>query len=134
VQSGYVKYFNYKYDRDGGLMCRRYYRQLIESESELEHLINVVHSPEILWKRNKIWTFRRNEGGVEFSEKGNETEWSSRICYKKGERREGFEFIKIINISDVRGHFKNLPPKKIVFQNNLQKITNLISFILLKTK
>ncbi|MEL6988020.1 MAG: hypothetical protein AAGK97_09325, partial [Bacteroidota bacterium] len=63
MQSGYAKYFNYKYDRDGGLMKGRYFRSLIESDEILDQCIESVHQLEKLGKRSRIWTFRRKEDG-----------------------------------------------------------------------
>ena len=133
LQSGYVKFFNHRYDRDGGLMARRYHRQLIESESELYSLIEMVHSEEIQWKRKAIWTFRRKGEGFIFADtKG--MVFSSKEAFEKGSEEGDFDFLNNANVDSVRGHFKNLPLKKIIFKNRQQKIENLVAFMLMNSK
>lgn len=132
LQSGYVKYFNFKYKRDGGLMKSRYDRELIESEAHLQDMISKVHSLHELGNRSRIWTFRRKEVGFDLQKLVRSVKTSSLRCYEKeGVDAELSCFLPVEKVY-VRGHFDNLPPKEIEFKNTAQKLKNLIAFMLLK--
>lgn len=133
MQSGYVKYFNFKYERDGGLMKGRYDRRLIESVDELEKLRAVIHAMEIPQDRSAIWTFRRKGDGFRFDYAVDEGGRSSKLCYEEGKVEVGtLKCLKLFNEYDVRGHFDILPPKRLEFENNQIKIRNLICFLMMK--
>ena len=136
LQSGYAKWFNYKYERDGGLMAGRYHRELIESENDLDQLIGEINGLVKKIKRNSIWTFRRKEPGFEMNEINNSLIRSSKGYYDGGCASEerilrAFRHKKDI---DLRGHFLNLPPKAILDYNSTKKMRNLIAFMFLKYK
>ncbi len=133
LQSGHAKFFNFKYERDGGLMCRRYTRRLIESEEELDAIISAVNGMQFRGRRKSIWTFRRKGEGLDLEKVGNGVSWSSRACYEEA-IESGMECFKLKNLIDLRGHFKILPPKELKFDSKHQKMQNLIQFILLKQK
>lgn len=81
LQSGYVKYFNYKYERDGGLMKSRYFRELIESAEQLKSKVEIVHKCDESGKRSRIWTFRRKEVGFRLERIRNSVVRCSERCY-----------------------------------------------------
>ncbi len=133
LQSGYAKYFNYKYNRDGGLMRGRYFRTLIESEQMLDKTIQRVNKLESIRKRNSIWTFRRKRDGFQFELLSNTVKRSSYRCYEEAKDAE-LDCFKLKENIYLRGQFENLPPKQIEFKNLHQKVQNLIHFVLLKSK
>lgn len=134
LQSGYVKKFNHKYGRDGGLMKSRYCRRLIESEGELDYEIERVNNLTPLFPRSSIWTFRRKQYKRR-REIMNENR-SSKIYYKlkanildgiytRNFKIKGFFYFKI----DVylRGDFENLPPKSL-HPSKMKKLIPQIAF------
>ncbi len=133
LQSGYAKFFNFKYFRDGGLMKGRYSRLLIESENQLNRMIDRVNGMLVSKHRNVIWTFRRKERGLGLGLIINNVKRSSYRCYEEGEDSELRSFVKAGSI-DLRGRFDMLPPKQLSFENQEEKHTNLIKFLLLKEK
>ncbi len=133
LQSGYAKFFNFKYERDGGLMKGRYSRLLIESEGQLNILISSVNDMLVTKHRNVIWTFRRKERGLGLGLIINNVKRSSLRCYTEGAESELKAFLKVGSIH-LRGHFDYLPPKQLSFENQEEKVTNLIKFLLLKEK
>ncbi len=128
LQSGYAKYFNYRYERDGGLMKSRYMRALIESEQELKARIQAVHEIHEDGKRSRIWTFRRKEAGFNLESIKDSVIRSSAKCYGEGLVESGLKGFRRLDQLDLRGQFENLPPKKINFKSTAQKHKNLISF------
>ena len=135
LQSGYAKWFNYKYERDGGLMAGRYMRELVENEKDLDTLIEEINGLVKKVKRNSIWTFRRKEPGFVMNEIMNSSIRSSKVYYD-GEKEEGISLKAFRLKKDVylRGHFLNLPPKAIEDYNSTKKMQNLIAFMFLKYK
>ncbi len=132
LQSAYVKYFNYKYERDGGLMKGRYFRELIESELGLKERINAVHAIHEDGRRSRIWTFRRKEPGFSLEMIRDSVERSSISLYEDMSVSSGLNCFKRFNNIDLRGQFENLPAKEITFSKTSQKHKNLVSFLLLK--
>jgi hypothetical protein len=126
LQSGYAKAFNYRYDRDGGLMKGRYFRKLVESEEELEKLISSINGLNEMFKRSAIWTIRRKGGVFSLGNGG----WMSSAKYYMGlGLEEVFDGFILKDKIYIRGQFENLPPKRISFKNELEKVKNLVSFI-----
>ncbi len=91
LQSGYAKYFNFKYKRDGGLMKGRYTRTLIESPLHLREMVNSVNCLHQQGKRSRIWTFRRKERGFNLELIKNTVNRSSLECYQDSNVRSGLE-------------------------------------------
>ena len=129
LQSGYVKYFNYKYERDGGLMKSRYNRSLVESDFELENRIKEIHNLNASCKRNRIWTFRRKEKGFVFDLSVKNKVRSSVRFYKNVNLNHDLRCFKTKDKIYVRGHFDILPPKQINFKNYSEKVKNLLAFM-----
>lgn len=134
LQSGYAKYFNYKYKRDGGLMCGRYFRELIESEEMLRRKVDEINNLEVLRSRSKIWTFKRKGRMNGFDVRSRDSYRSSYSFYAGKVENVGFEAFMSINKLDLRGQFKNLPPKRLNFNSNHEKLKSLLSFLFLKYK
>ncbi len=137
LQSGYAKYFNFKYDRDGGLMKGRYLRELIESREHLELRIKEIHRNHALGKRSRIWTFRRKEAGFDLELLGDSVKVNSRRCYEGIGENSGLTCFKRYSELNLRGHFNNLPPKKIIFKNTERKHENVqksVSLLTLKNE
>ncbi len=132
MQSGYAKYFNYRYDRDGGLMKGRYFRHLIESEEELNNLVKKVHAFHAQSKRSRIWTFRRKEEGFNLEFKVSARVRSSLRSYEEARITSGIGCFKSLHQIDLRGRFSNLPPKRLEHKKTSEKIRNLISFMFLR--
>lgn len=133
LQSGYAKWFNYKYKRDGGLFGSRYGRHLIESNGEVEEIIDTIHRLEKRNRRNRVWTFRRREEDYELSKLENDETRSSKVLYEGGVTSLMACFAKY-DYNSVRGLFENLPPKRIPDYGSAIKIKNLVSFMLMKRK
>lgn len=133
MQSGYAKYFNYRYDRDGGLMKGRYSRTLLESEEKLDQCIASIHDLEVRGRRSRIWTFRRKEDGFNLELITNSDNRSSRKAYENLDFASSLNcFVNRQNL-DIRGQFVNLPPLKLSHKKAAEKIQNLIHFMFLKT-
>lgn len=133
MQSGYVKYFNHKYERDGGLMKSRYSRILIENDEQMEATKALIHGLRMETERKSIWTFRRKGDGFRFDYDLDERERSSRWCYEQGGVEASFlRCLKLKSEFDMRGQFDNLPPKRLEFKNNQAKFRNLVSFLMMK--
>lgn len=129
LQSGYVKWFNFKYSRIGGLMAGRYYRHLIESEEELQQKIKEINGMTIMFQKTIAWRYK-SKLGFRFRSLGKRS--SSSEEYKlKNERLSDLRVFRLLDNLSVRGHFKNLPPKRISWKNDTEKYRNLIGFILL---
>ncbi len=133
LQSGYAKYFNFRYDRDGGLMKGRYNRVLIESELHLRSTIDQVHALHESGKRSRIWTFRRKEDGFNLELIKEGVNRSSRAFYEGGCEVLPMRSFQAVNKIDLRGQFENLPQKSLNNQNSTSKVKNLISFMFLKS-
>ena len=138
LQSGYAKYFNYKYERDGGLMCGRYFRELVESEEHLDELICSMHKLQEQTKRNRIWTFRRKEVGFRLDKLTKTVKRSSYMCYilrKRGSAADAeLQCFRHRDEIFLRGCFDNLPPKRIFFVNRTENLKSLLNFMFLKSK
>lgn len=134
LQSGYAKHFNFKYQRDGGLMKGRYFRHLIESEKELDEQIEMVNAMKVVVNRNKIWTFRRKEVGFLLEKTERSVVRSSALCYGDGGVKSGLSCFMLKSKVFVRGHFDKPPPKRIDFKNPRENIRNLVAFMLMKVQ
>ena len=132
LQSGYAKYFNYKYERDGGLMRGRYSRELIESEELLDSAIKNLHEAKNMIERRPIWTFRRRGEGFDFEELEKGGVRNSSVCYMNGGFDSGLECFMPKDKLGIRGLFKNIPPKRISFENKREKVRNLLAFMFLR--
>ncbi len=133
LQSGYAKYFNYRYKRDGGLMKGRYFRSLIGSESHLKSVIDQVHALDERGKRSRIWTFRRKEDGFNLELIKEGVNKSSRDCYEnQGNESPMRAFVRLTNL-DLRGQFEKLPPRSLNHKKTATKLKNLVSFMFLKS-
>ncbi len=134
LQSGYAKWFNHKYKRDGGLMKGRYLRRLIESREDLAETISLVNIMKEIKQRDKIWTFRRKGselGEGELKSNGARSSWN---FYNLGEKIEGISCFKHYRKVYLRGHFNNLPPKRLIANDSTEKLENLLSFMFLKAR
>ena len=140
LQSGYVKFFNYKYERDGGLMCGRYFRRLIRSEKELDSIISAVNAMQVIGQRSRIWTFRRKEAGFRLELIKDTVTRSSRMCYqldRLGKRLLVEAELGCFSHKEtiyLRGHFDHPPPKRIPFANKAENLKSLLSFMFMKQK
>ena len=120
LQSAYVKWFNFKYSRDGGLMSGRYQRMLINSEKELNDLIESVNDLKKCNVRNMIWTFRRKDG---FFIDPCSTERSSAYLYEMNNSESIPSWFKRKQDVFVRGQFESTPPRSLNAQKqNIQEI------------
>lgn len=132
LQSGYAKWLNHKYDRTGAVMAGRYFRVLIESEEELDQRIADINKTTLCFQKAMVWRYKSKMG---FRIRGLGTYSSSKHDYNpKSGLRSSLKVIKIKGLIYVRGHFTNLPPKRIIWQNQAQKFKNLVGFILLGSK
>ncbi len=136
MQSGYAKWFNYKYQRDGGLMKGRYTRLLIENEAILNQELAAVNALQRKQERSQIWTFGRKGDGYLLGRIGDTIYRSSRRYYEAegGVKRSVLKCFRLLNSDDLRGQFKNLPPKSLKHLTEAQKVKNLVNFILLKKR
>ena len=128
LQSGYVKKFNFRHGRDGGLMAGRYKRKLIESEMELDLLIESVNKLTKLSHRAARWAVKDNlkKGKCGFRKY---SEWSSSNFYEKMNLKSKYSWFVMKDNIYVRGHFDELPPKEILWSTEKEKISNFSYFI-----
>ena len=123
MQSAYVKWFNFKYSRDGGLMGSRYGRMLIESEDQMRSIIKDVHNLKKKNNREFVWRYKEGDG---FRIVMCKKDRSSRHIYEGEGLNNGDEnWVKHVDYIYVRGHFENLPPKRLEFNSEQEKMKNL---------
>lgn len=128
LQSSYVKWFNFKYSRMGGLMGGRYHRSLIESESDLDSRINDIHSMTQQFQKTIAWRYK-SKLGFSFRSLGKGA--SSKDQYKAGSGAgSDLKNFKLKVQIYVRHHFNSLPPKRIIWPNIATKIKNITSFFI----
>lgn len=58
IQSGYAKHFNYKYERKGAVFARRFSKNLITSEEELDYWVNRCNAGQEIEKYDWKWSYR----------------------------------------------------------------------------
>lgn len=132
LQSGFVKWINYKYDRSGSLMAARYYRRLIESHEELQNKIKEINGMTLQFQKVMIWRYKQKMG-FRFRSLGAHA--TSKGEYGAGRKlSSSMKVFKMSHLAIVQGQFKNLPPKRIIWKNDNEKYQNLVGFILLSGK
>lgn len=134
LQSGYVKWFNFKFNRIGGLTAGRYFRHLIVDKDELKQRIKEINKMTQCFLKTLAWRYR-SRLGFRLNSIGNGKGWNSGEHYKNGSALGSkIKMFQLVNFNNVQGHFNNLPPKRIIWSSEAEKYKNLIGFILLKGK
>lgn len=60
IESGYAKWFNFKYGRYGVVFGRRYTKDLINDEVELEEWVEKVNKHKVYWSFEEMWSYIKN--------------------------------------------------------------------------
>ncbi len=122
--NSYVKHYNFKHGRRGGLFADRYSKYLIESEEEMWEWIDRLNSMEELvifreeWKVSDVFNLFREK--VIFCSH----------AYFNSRARIGakvlFRNFRRVGKVDLRGCFKSLPPYSVKAQNFSEKLNTYI--------
>ena len=111
LQVSFVKHFNYKMNRSGTLMSGRFFRQLVESESEMEEWKERLNRS----KKRKVyaleWVHRMKCSAVAYN-----SMWLYNEGFR-GERREN-DFYMNADTMNLGGYFQNLPKKRLPSTKN----------------
>lgn len=120
--NSYAKKFNFKYKRKGSLFGDRYSKYLVESEEEMEALIQKLNDLEELVVFSSHWQVRTK---VEFRNKSGEC--SSKVYYENssiGSLQMPFKNFSCWIQNYMRGCFDVLPPVSIKCPKYLDKYQN----------
>lgn len=103
VLTAYVKYFNLKYSRTGGLFEGRFKSVHVKNERQAKYLFSYIHLNPIKiidskWKQKGM---KNKKASLEFLDK---YKWSSYLDFKGVKRKEN----KILNIKDFPRYFYSI--------------------------
>ena len=119
MQVSLVKKFNYKFGRNGTMMAGRFERKLIESQEEMEFIIDLLNTEKNddthrgVWK-NKLMVIQKVKNGSWIYKGGRMILNLEEGCYENGLK---------LDLVDI---FKNLPPYSLRYQKR-QKPNSFIS-------
>ena len=111
-----AKHFNYWHRRKGGLFARRFRRSLIESQEALEGIIGTLKLMAPMYRQDRPWNKVPSSYRLRLRRKvlRKMKERSAEYYYKEGSRKHGsLAIFKRWGALDLRGCFKNLPPKSL---------------------
>ena len=108
--NAYVKRFNKKYNRIGGLFASRYRKILVESENLLAQWVAKLRDSIPQFRFSRKWEVRKEER-CDLRMKTSKEEWNGNHLEFNGANAS----LKLLDykIDDLRGCFACLPPKRI---------------------
>ncbi len=111
LQVSFVKHFNFKHKRSGTLVASRFGRKLVETENEMDDLVEKLNKGIERPHYSGIWV---NE--IMKVKKSMTSEWLYREdCRRETRCVEGYLNVRLTNLGD---SFKILPPYRLPSTNN----------------
>lgn len=111
-----AKHFNYHHKRKGSVFSSRFKRKLIESEGDFNIVVRALQNMELIHTQSEEWSKISKSFRIRMRRKRlRKLKVRCALYYyrKQEESHEILSTFRLYNKGDLRGCFKNIPPKSI---------------------